>query len=98
MAASTSDSYIQSGSGGRRQRPGRNAYAGKNRSGPVALVDIAIHGHGASDSVIPLHAADGHGHVVNHAEAFAVVGKGVMKSAADVDGDAIFQSTVGSQD
>jgi hypothetical protein len=53
-------------------------------------MNIAIDGHGAADSVIALHAADSDGNIVNHAEAFAVIGEGVVKSAADVEADAIF--------
>ena len=37
-----------------------------------------------ANGAIGLHPADGHGHVVNHAEAFAMPRKGMMKSAADI--------------
>ena len=53
------------------------------------MVDITIDGHGSADFPVVLKAADGDGYVVDHAEAFAVVGEGVMEAAADVDGDAI---------
>jgi len=65
--------------------------------GAIALVDVAVYGHGAGDSVIALHAPDGDGHIVNHAEAFAVVGKRMMESATDVEGDVILQSIIGGQ-
>src|SRR5712692_6363090 len=38
-----------------------------------------------------LMAAGRYGDVVDHAEAFSVVGESVMKSAADIDGDAVFE-------
>ena len=78
--------------------PRWNAHAGKDGGRAVALVDVAIHGHGAGDFVIALHAADGDGHVMNHAEAFAMVGKGVMESAADVECDSILQCIVRRED
>jgi len=66
--------------------------------GAVALVDVAIHGHGARDLLLLLQAADGHGHVVDHAEALAVVGEGVVEAAAQVEGHAVSQRVLGRQD
>lgn len=51
------------------------------------MVDVGIDDHGGADGAVMLETADGDGYVVDDAEAFAVVGKGVMEAAADVDGD-----------
>src|SRR5947207_190636 len=51
------------------------------------MVNVAIDSHGSTDFVIALHAAYGDRHVVDHAEALTMVGEGVMKSAADVEGE-----------
>ena len=48
--------------------------AGKNHGRAIALMDIAIDRHRGANLVVTLHAADGDGHVVDHAEAFAVIG------------------------
>ena len=58
------------------------------------MVHVAIHGHRACDLFITLHAANGDGHIVNHAEAFAVVREGMMKSAADIKCHPILQSII----
>src|SRR5439155_24079323 len=76
----------------------RRARACENSSRAIAVVNVAIHGHGGADFVIALHAADGDRHVVNHAEALAMVGEGVVESAADVEGDSILQRILSSQD
>ena len=44
-----------------------------------------------------LHAPDGHGHIVDHAEAFAVVGERVVEAAADADGNGVHESLAGSE-
>src|SRR5258708_34508897 len=79
---------IQAGRRSRRQRIVGTTRAGKNGRCPVALMNIAIDGHGGANLVVTLHAADGDSNVVNHAEALAMVGEGVVKSAADVETDA----------
>src|SRR5579863_3867791 len=89
---------IHGRSGPRGQGIVGGASAGEDGGGAVAVVDIAVHGHGGADLVIALHAPDGHGHVMNHAETFAVVGEGVVKAAANVNGDALFQCVLRSQD
>ena len=61
-------------------------------------MDIAIDRHGGANLAVALHAADGDGHIVNHAEAFAVVGKGVVEAAADVKGYSITQGVLGGED
>ena len=58
--------------------------AGKNGGGTVAVVDVGVDDHGSLDGTVVLEAADGDGDVVDDAEAFAVVGEGVMEAAADV--------------
>src|SRR6266513_2189182 len=62
------------------------------------MVNVAIDSHGSADFVIALHAAYGDRHVVDHAEALTMVGEGVMKSAADVEGDSILQRILSRQD
>ena len=62
------------------------------------MVDIAIHRHGPRDPSILLHAADRDCDVVDHAEALAMVGKGMVKSAADVKRDSISQRVLSSED
>ena len=52
-------------------------------------MDIAIHGHGGADLVIALQTTDRDRHVVDHAEALAVIGMSVMESAADADADSV---------
>ena len=59
---------------------------------------VTIEGHGGANLVIALQAADGHGHIVDHAESFAVVGKGVVESAANADADLVGQALAGCQD
>src|SRR5437588_7589855 len=61
-------------------------------------MDVAIDGHGASDLALFLHAPNGDRDVMDHAEAFAVVGMSMMKSATDIEGDTISQSTLCGQD
>jgi hypothetical protein len=48
-------------------------------------VNVAINCHGCPNSSIALHAADGDGYVMNHAEALTMVRKGVMKATADIE-------------
>src|SRR3954468_24174051 len=69
----------------------------KYRCGSVAVMNVAIDGHGSPDFAIALHAANGDRDVVNHAKAFAVIRKGVVKSAADVDRDSIVQCILRSK-
>src|SRR2546430_3718163 len=64
----------------------------------IAMVNVAIDSHGSADFVIALHAAYGDRHVVDHAEALTMVREGVMKSAADVEGDSILQRILSRQD
>src|SRR5258706_575537 len=74
----------------------RAGYA-KDGSRAVALVNVAVDGHGGANLVIALHAPNGDGHIVDHAKAFAVVCEGVVEPAPDVEGHAISQSVLGRQ-
>src|SRR6202044_817416 len=67
------------------------ALARKNCGGAVALMDIAIDSHRRANLAVPLHTSNGDGHIMDHAEAFAVVGKRVMKSSANIDGHSVAQ-------
>src|SRR5208283_3204751 len=57
----------------------------------VALVHIAVHRHRATDGSSFLEHADGHGEIVDHAKTFAVLRKSVVKTAAHVDANSIFE-------
>ena len=59
---------------------------------------VAVDGHGGADLVVALQAADGDGDVVDHAEALAVIGEGVVKSAAEADGNFVGQALAGGED
>ena len=59
---------------------------------------IAIDGHGALDELALLQLADGDREVVQHTEALAVIGKGMVKAATDVHAGAIAQSELGGED
>ena len=58
-------------------------------------MDIAVDHHGAGDLAVALHAADGNRYVVDQAEAFAVIGEGVVKAASNVHAAAIPQRLLG---
>src|ERR1035438_4290892 len=72
--------------------------ARENGGCAVAVVDVAIHHHGAADGAVPLYAADGDRDVVKRAEAFAVAGESVMESAAYVEPHARLQRQLRGQD
>jgi hypothetical protein len=71
--------------------------AGKNRGRPVSLMDVAIYCHRFANLLIALHATDGNRNIVDHAEAFAVIGKRVMESSSDADGHAVDEGMIGGQ-
>ena len=83
--------------GSRGQRAARDTCSSENYGRAVSLMDVAIHRHSAGDFVVVLHAADSDGYVVNHTEALAVVGKSVVETSANVDGDVVFQGVVSGQ-
>src|SRR5580700_11938178 len=74
------------------QRIPRRMLCGKNCRRSVALMDVAVHRHRGTDFSVALQSPDCHGYIVDHAESLAVVREGMMKSTANVDGDAIDQS------
>src|SRR5277367_356126 len=67
---------------------------GENCGGAVAVVHIGVYYHRSFNRVVELQATDGDGHVVKHAESFAVIGAGVVETAADVCGAAVYQSAL----
>src|SRR5262249_33442139 len=65
--------------------------APENRGSTVAVMYVAIDDHGAADQPVVLQPADGDGDIVDGAETLAVPGEGVMKSAAEIEPDALLQ-------
>jgi len=62
-----------------------------------SLMDVAIYCHRFANLLIALHATDGNRNIVDHAEAFAVIGKRVMESSSDADGHAVDEGMIGGQ-
>jgi hypothetical protein len=60
-------------------------------------VHVGIDDKSLAHGVVSLQSPDGHGHVVNHAEAFAVAGKRVVESTADIDSEAVFQGALSGE-
>ena len=60
-------------------------------------MNIAIHGQGAADFSILVHALDGDGHIVDNTESLAMIGKGMMKPSAYIDGHAALQGKIRRQ-
>src|SRR4051812_44394604 len=60
------------------------AVASENVRCPVAVVHIEVHRHGTPDLSFRLQLADGDCHVMQHAEAFSMLRKSVVKTAAEV--------------
>ena len=89
--------YVAAAGAGAGQRMARPYLGRENHRCAVAVVDVTIHGHGAGDLALMVHALDGHRHIVNHAEALAMVRMRVMKSAADIAGYAIAQRQIGGK-
>src|SRR5206468_9145238 len=75
----------------RRQRLTCCAGSGEDGRRAIALMNIAVHGHRSSNFVVALHSADRNRHVVNHAEAFAMVWESMVKSSANIYRHASFQ-------
>ena len=61
-------------------------------------MDVAVEGHGGADFVVALHATDGNGHVVDHAESLTVIRKSVMESSAEADADFVSEALAGRED
>src|ERR1039458_1121708 len=74
-----------------------DTYPRKNCRRAIALMDVAIDGHRGANFAVSLHAADGDGHVVDHAEAFTVTRKGVMESSADADPHSVVRGMISGQ-
>ena len=89
------DGYGRTGSGGEWVAGG--GLGGENHGGAIALMHIAIHSHGGANLAIALQTPNGYGYIVNHAEAFAVIGESMMESATDVDGDTVGQGLLSSK-
>jgi hypothetical protein len=61
------------------------------------VVDVAINRHGGVNLVVPLHAADRHRDVMDHAKAFAVIRESMVETAADIKRHAISEGVVRRQ-
>src|SRR5579864_2451173 len=57
----------------------------EDSGGAVAVVNVAIHHHGASDFPLALQFADGNRDVVDSAKTFAMIRKSMVEAAADVE-------------
>ena len=73
------------------QRHCENAgIAGEDCGRAIALVHVRIDHQSLAHGGVGLQSPYGYGDVVYHAKPFAVPGKRVVKSAADVDSETIF--------
>src|SRR5581483_12476103 len=91
------DGFTEGRRCGRRQVCGRTSAAAKDGCRAIALVYVAIDGHGATNAAPALQNANGYGKVVDHAESLAMLGEGMMKSAAYVEADAVVERALGGQ-
>ncbi len=66
-------------------------HIGKECGIAVALMHIQIHDADAPDPAGLLKYANGHSHIVKHAEPLAVAGHCVMCAACEVSGDSVFE-------
>src|SRR5690348_5639584 len=84
----------RAGAGQRMPRPdlGRENYGCA-----VAVVYVAVDGHRPRNLAFMVHPLDGDCDIVNHTKTLAVVGMGVVKTAADVARHAITQRQVSGQ-
>ena len=79
-------------------REGEHArVVGEDRRGAVALVHVEVDHQRAADQPLGQQQAGGDRHVVEHAEAGAEAGEGVMAAAGGVAGDAMLQRQPGGQ-
>jgi hypothetical protein len=60
-------------------------------------MNVAIYDEGTSDASLELETPNGDGDIVQEAEAFAMVGESVVKSASDVNADLVAESAVGGE-
>src|SRR3954454_12776038 len=63
----------------------------------IALVNVAIDNHHPFHEAIFLEATDGNRDVVDHAKAFTVIRKRMMKSATNIEGDLVFKGASSCQ-
>src|SRR5258708_25926209 len=89
--------YVALAGTGAGQRMSRMHLGRKDDGSAVAVMDVAVHRHGASDLAVFVQLLDGHGNVMNHAEAFAMAGKCMMKASANVHANAAFHGKVRCQ-
>jgi hypothetical protein len=61
-------------------------------------MNVTVHRHGTRNFIVVLHASNGHGYIVDHAETFSMVREGVMKPTADVEPDTMIQREISRQD
>src|SRR3974377_1827204 len=80
------------------QGPSLLAGVAKDNGSAVALMHVAINRHGALDELALLQATDGDSEVVQHTEAFAVIGVGVVKAAANADADSVSHGALSGKD
>ena len=73
-------------------------WTSKDKRSAVSLMYVAIHRHGPTNLAPLLHGSNGNGKIVDHAEAFSMFGKGVVKSAANIDANTIVQCAFRCQD
>src|SRR3954463_15541594 len=85
----------QNGWPARRQRFTHCSRTRKNCSRAVAMVDVTVDSHCGADFAVTLHAANCDRNIVNHAKAFSVIGKRVVKAAADVKCHSVVQRVLG---
>src|SRR5947209_2415977 len=69
----------------------------KDSRSSVAVMDIAIHGHCALQPAFLVHPPDGHRHIMDHAEAFSMIGKSVVKTSGNVHAQSPAQGQISGQ-
>ena len=80
-------------------RESRNGFVVQEYRGrTVAVVHVAVYDHRALDEAVDLQPADRHGDVVDRAEAFAMAWEGMVKAAAVVVAETVFQGAAAGQD
>ena len=63
----------------------------EDRRRAVAVMNVRIHGHGRANLPCRLQRPDGDANVMDHAEALAVPGIGVVEAAAQIRGKSVLQ-------
>src|ERR1700732_4985302 len=70
----------------------------KDCCGAISLMYVGIDNQDLPQSAIGLQSPDSDGDIVDHAETFAMAGKCVVESAADVEAETVFKSTTRGED